>query len=64
MAKSKKEIEFKKRLQALPKAHQDAVLEEISQNPNIKIGFQKSLQLGINDLPLFSGIEEKQPKLF
>lgn len=47
----------------LSKQEQKALLEAVKENPRIKVyGTQKSLQLGYNDLPLFS--EDKQTKLF
>lgn len=68
MAKNHKKFSKEKHLKAiyenLPNDQKKAFMDGFNEQPNLKIGVQKSLQLGFNDLPIFGGIEEKQTKLF
>lgn len=62
--KFNKDRHLKAALDSLPIDQKKAVVQGILENPTLKIGVQKSLQLGFNDLPLFGGSEDKQMKMF
>lgn len=62
--KFNKEKHLKKSLDALPADQKQAILQGIIEQPNLKLGVQKSLLMGFTDLPLFGGLEERQQSLF
>lgn len=62
--KFNKDKHLKQSLEALPVDQKNAIIQGILEQPNLKVGVQKSLTLGFMDLPLFGGIEEKQQRLF